>query len=66
MPECAVCGSKRAVEGSMCPWTIACPLCKAKPGVRCKRPSGHEASHLHAERWEEAEAIDAANGITYP
>jgi hypothetical protein len=29
---------------------VACPTCHAAIGRRCKRPSGHEASDVHATR----------------
>lgn len=34
---------------------VACPNCKARPGTRCKRPSGHTTAALHAERKELAD-----------
>jgi hypothetical protein len=29
---------------------VECPTCGAKPGTRCKRPSEHTTSELHADR----------------
>jgi len=29
---------------------VACPSCHAKVGSGCKRPSGHQAQHVHAAR----------------
>lgn len=29
---------------------VACPTCKAPVGSRCRRPSGHPAGQLHADR----------------
>ncbi|MBX0330091.1 hypothetical protein K2Z83_20700 [Oscillochloris sp. ZM17-4] len=29
---------------------VVCPTCHAAVGSHCKRPSGHEASDVHAER----------------
>jgi hypothetical protein len=63
---CAVCGSTSAVDGSMCPRSVACPRCGAIPHAWCKRPSGHDAAQLHSERWGVAEAIDREKSIVYP
>lgn len=35
-----------------------CPDCNAKPGTRCKRPSGHVAQSLYASRISAAERLD--------
>jgi hypothetical protein len=57
---CSWCGAN-AAEGSVCPWSLSCPTCRARPGIRCKRPSGHDAAAMHADRWKAAEAIDVIN-----
>jgi hypothetical protein len=36
---------------------IACPLCKAKKGAPCIRPSGHKAMDYHADRVNLADRI---------
>lgn len=54
---CEWCGGLDT-EGT-CPWSLACPDCHAKPGTRCKRPSGHEADRLHMARVRLAEAGQA-------
>lgn len=41
-----------------CPRSITCPRCHARAGARCKRPSGHPANELHAERTAAAERLD--------
>lgn len=51
---CPYCGSDAAV--GPCPLSIECPHCGAPEGSSCKRPSGHRASQVHAERIAEAEA----------
>lgn len=43
-----------------CPHATACPRCHAAPGSPCKRPSGHPAGAMHAERYRVAERADAA------
>jgi hypothetical protein len=53
---CAWCGGKDA-RGT-CPHAVGCPACRAKPGARCKRPSGHPAP-MHSERYRAAEKADA-------
>jgi hypothetical protein len=60
---CEWCGGS-AVVGSTCPKSIGCPSCPAGPGQNCRRPSGHPC-RMHAPRWEAAEAMDAAAGVTY-
>lgn len=62
---CDWCGAD-AVAGSVCPWSIRCPECRARPGAKCVRPSGHGAAKMHAARWEASEAMDAEAGIIYP
>ena len=32
------------------PLAVPCPTCRARVGVRCVRPSGHQALDLHAAR----------------
>lgn len=64
MASCSWCGSATVVDGSVCPRSIACPACHARPGTRCKRPSGHEAA-MHTDRWRRAEALDAEDGVTH-
>jgi hypothetical protein len=44
---------------------LECPTCSAKAGLSCKRPSGHRASEIHAERIKAAYAIDDANGFDW-
>lgn len=41
---------------------VICPTCKAEPGQRCKRPSGHDAAAFHIAR--ERAALDA--GVLKP
>lgn len=55
--------SGNAIVGTTCPKSIACPTCGARPGARCKRPSGHAAAELHDKRVGAAEAADRANGV---
>lgn len=38
-----------------CPRSLSCPVCGARPGQSCKRPSGHRAAELHAARLALAE-----------
>lgn len=52
--RCAWCGGD-ALVGTVCPKSLACPTCGAEPGARCKRPSGHKATQLHAARIAAAE-----------
>lgn len=35
---------------------VPCPTCAAEAGAWCRRPSGHRANHLHADRRTEADA----------
>jgi hypothetical protein len=50
---------------SICPLEVACNTCGALPGRKCRRPSGHVAMTLHAERVELAEELDRRNGLSY-
>lgn len=54
----ARCGCRSDARGT-CPHSITCPECGARPGKRCKRPSGH-GCEMHAERYRKAEREDAA------
>ena len=36
---------------------VRCPTCQSAPGLWCRRPSGHRASDLHAERGAEADRL---------
>jgi hypothetical protein len=54
---CPWCGNNAAL-GSVCPRSVVCPTCRAKPGQRCKRPSQHDAAEMHVDRWKAAEALD--------
>jgi hypothetical protein len=36
---------------------VECPTCRALPGARCKRPSGHAAAQFHASRGAAADAL---------
>ena len=36
---------------------VRCPACQSAPGLWCRRPSGHRASDLHAERSAEADRV---------
>ena len=36
---------------------VRCPTCGKAPGLWCRRPSGHMASKLHAERRAEADRV---------
>jgi hypothetical protein len=47
-PMCTWCGEP-ALADSICPSTVACPRCDARPGERCRLPNGH-ATRLHRER----------------
>jgi hypothetical protein len=47
---CEWCGGEVANDAGPCPYSFKCPSCHAKPGQKCKRPSGHEAAEMHAER----------------
>ncbi len=53
------CGCGPQARGT-CPHATACPQCHAAPGSPCKRPSGHPAGAMHAERYRAAERADAA------
>lgn len=56
MAACQWCGGEDAA--GTCPKSLECPSCHAAPGSSCKRPSGHRASRLHAERVAAAERAD--------
>jgi hypothetical protein len=53
---CEWCGAEAAT--GVCPKSLTCPDCKAKPGASCKRPSGHRCD-THASRYLLAESVDA-------
>ena len=36
---------------------VRCPACQSAPGLWCRRPGGHRASDLHAERGAEADRV---------
>lgn len=36
---------------------VACPICCASPGQRCRRPSGHRAARFHRARGDEADRV---------
>ena len=55
----SLCGCGPQARGT-CPHSVACPRCHAAPGARCKRPSGHPAGEMHAERYRASERADAA------
>jgi hypothetical protein len=52
-------------RGDVCPKSLECSTCFAKPGLNCKRPSGHSASAIHSARVKAAYAIDDANGFDW-
>jgi hypothetical protein len=54
------CGCGPQARGT-CPHATVCPRCHAAPGTRCKRPSGHPAGEMHAERYRASERADAAS-----
>lgn len=57
-PEtCEWCGGD-AEPDTTCPKSITCEQCGARPGQRCRRPSGHLASQLHDCRITTAELRD--------
>jgi hypothetical protein len=62
---CRECRCTPLWPGLTCPWSITCPRCRAAPGQRCRRPSGHDAA-MHAERYLLAERMDAKAGFSYP
>jgi hypothetical protein len=51
------------VKGTTCPKSQPCPTCFVPAGRKCRRPSGHEAPQLHADRILAAESIDRAKGL---
>lgn len=76
---CGKCGACRREQGlcewcpgeadprSVCPWSLTCPTCAAKPGQRCRRPSGHAGQFvpMHAPRYQEAERMDREAGVPW-
>lgn len=58
-PDRSPCGCGLQARGT-CPHLTTCPRCHAAPGARCKRPSGHPAGAMHAERHRASERADAA------
>jgi hypothetical protein len=64
LETCPHCGGMAMTE-SICPLEVACNTCGALPGRKCRRPSGHVAMTLHAERAELAEELDRRNGLSY-
>lgn len=54
---CHLCGE----EWEKHPATVvACPDCKAKPGVACKRPSGHNVTRGEVHLSREQAAVDSS------
>lgn len=49
---CTLCGSPAAY--GPCPLSLKCPTCQARPGVKCRRPSGHDCQ-MHVTRFRLAE-----------
>lgn len=45
--SCACCGQRWPRDPSL---EVPCPTCKARVGAWCRRPSGHKAMDLHADR----------------
>lgn len=62
------CGGRR-LGGEPCHQDVTCPHCGSN-GAQCMRPSGHNATEWHAERWTEYErvtqALIAAGDLTDP
>jgi uncharacterized Fe-S cluster-containing radical SAM superfamily protein len=56
--ECRWCGGM-ATLNTVCPASIGCSVCGAKPGSPCKRPSGHRAMTWHKPRIVQAESMEA-------
>jgi hypothetical protein len=52
-------------RGDVCPKSLECETCNAKPGNNCKRPSGHKASALHNSRIKKGYAIDDLNNFDW-
>lgn len=48
--HCEWCDGQVAEDAGPCPYSFECPTCGAKPGSKCKRPSGHEAAEVHRAR----------------
>ncbi len=61
--KCSCCNG--VTRGDVCPKSLDCDTCKAKPGHNCKRPSGHQASALHNARVQKGYAIDDANNFDW-
>jgi len=59
---CEWCGSTDAEVGTVCPKAIRCPRCGAGTGQSCRRPSGHRAMQLHAQRIAAAERMSGQPG----
>lgn len=60
---CPFCGGD-VIEGTTCPKSLPCPTCGARSGDSCRRPSGHRADRLHADRIAAAEEADAIGGLS--
>ncbi|NUK16961.1 zinc finger domain-containing protein [Streptomyces lunaelactis] len=60
--SCPTCDS--LIDGYTCPGSLLCPRCRAEPGRRCRRPSGHTADRWHASRITAAEAADQRRAAT--
>lgn len=61
--HCAVCDSE-VVEGSMCPWSVACPVCDAQPKYPCNQLGTHRAAMwMHAARYDAAQLMDLKGGV---
>ncbi len=61
--KCSWCNG--VTRGDVCPKSLDCDTCGAKPGSNCKRPSGHKASALHNARVLKGYAIDDANNFDW-
>lgn len=47
MTRCELCGEEWPRDPAL---EVECPTCKAEVGRWCRRPSGHRAMSLHADR----------------
>ena len=47
MFSCLACGQTWQRDPAL---EVPCPTCRASIGQRCRRPSGHQASEVHADR----------------
>jgi hypothetical protein len=56
---------KGVSRGDVCPRSLECPSCSAKPGASCVRPSGHRAAEIHKDRINAGYAIDDANNFDW-